>query len=306
VRTLEDGALATVIRADGIDVLVDLSGHTAGSRLTAFAHRPAPVMVSWLGYFATTGLSCLDGVLLDDDHAPPGMEAWFTEPIVRLERGRLCYTPVPFAPEVAGPPCLRTGHITFGSFNNTAKLNGAVLALWARVLGAVPDSRLVLKWRTFNDGGHDKALCARVRAAFASHGIDPGRLDLRGPSFHADVLAEYGTIDIALDPFPFTGGLTSCEALWMGVPVVTWPQSRVVSRQTHAFLNRIGLGDLSARDADDYVRIARDLACDRTRLATLRASLRARMRASPLCDGPAFTRSLEDALLGLWAARQAG
>ena len=172
VSAFDDVALADLIRQDGIDVLVDLSGHTAGSRLTVFAHRPAPVQVSWLGYFATT-----------------------------------------------------------------AKLNDGVFDVWARILTAVPDSRLILKWRSFNDD----ALRQSVTAAFAQRGVASERSELRGPSFHVDLLKEYADIDIALDPFPFTGGLTSCEALWMGVPVVTWPQSRVVSRQTFAFLSAIGL-----------------------------------------------------------------
>ena len=296
VAALDDVALARQIREDSIDVLVDLSGHTSGSRLTVFAHRPAPVQVTWLGYFASTGLPVMDAVLLDEWHAPPGTEAQFVEPVVRLPGGRFCYTPVPFAPvEVASPPCAAKEHVTFGCFNNTSKFNPDVLALWARVLAAVPDSRLVLKWRTFQDS----ALCESVRAAFGKFGIAPERLELRGASFHADVLKEYADIDIALDPFPFTGGLTSCEALWMGVPVVTWPQSRVVSRQTYAFLSAIGLPELAAKDGDDYVRIAAELAADPARLHVLRAGLRDRMRASPLCDVTGFTRDLEDALLAL-------
>jgi len=292
VRTFDDAALAQVIRGDGIDVLIDLSGHTAGSRLSVFAHRPAPVQVSWLGYFATTGLACMDAVLLDHWHAPAGTDAFFTERIIRMPQGRLYYKPVPFAAPVAPPPHQRAGTITFGSFNNTAKLNDAVLSVWAAVLRAVPASRLVLKWRTFNDG----ALKAQVLRTFEEHGVAAGRVDLRGPSFHVDVLKEYGDIDIALDPFPFTGGLTSCEALWMGVPVVTWPQSRVVSRQALAFLSQIGLPELAARDAEDYVRIATGLANDRSRLATWRSTQRQRMAASPLCDVRAFTRGLETCL----------
>lgn len=296
VTALDDAALAAQIRADGIEVLIDLSGHTAGSRLTAFAHRPAPVMVSWLGYFATTGLEYLDAVLLDAWHAPAGTEAQFAEPILRLP-SRWCYQPVPWAPaEVAPPPWQRNGYITFGSFNNTAKYNPQVFALWAHVLAVTPGSRLVLKWRTFNDDTFRQ----KVIHAFVERGIAPERIELRGPSFHADVLKEYVDLDIALDPFPFTGGLTSCEALWMGVPVVTWPQSRVVSRQTHAFLHQIGLPELSARDADDYVRIAVELANDRARLAQLRATLRERMRASALMDVVGFTRQLEDALINLY------
>ena len=297
VSALDDAALAEQIRGDGIDVLVDLSGHTGGSRLTAFAHRPAPVMVSWLGYFATTGLSYLDAVLLDEWHAPPGTEAQFVEPILRLPSGRFCYQPVPWAPaEVSAPAFERNGFITFGCFNNTAKFNAGVFDAWARVLQAVPDSRLILKWRTFNDD----AFRRKVTQTFVARGIAAERIELRGPSFHADLLKEYADIDIALDPFPFTGGLTSCEALWMGVPVVTWPRSRVVSRQTFAFLSQIGLPELAAQDADDYVRVAVDLANDRERLAGLRRTLRDRMRGSPLTDVSGFTRQLEDALIDLY------
>ena len=297
VSALDDVALAAQIRVDGIDVLVDLSGHTGGSRLTAFAHRPAPVMVSWLGYFATTGLPTMDALLLDAWHAPEGSEAQFVEPILRLPSGRFCYQPVPWAPAaVAAPAFERNGFITFGCFNNTAKFNAGVFDAWARVLQAVPDARLILKWRTFND----EAFRQKVIQAFVDRGIAAERIELRGPSFHADLLKEYADIDIALDPFPFTGGLTSCEALWMGVPVITWPHSRVVSRQTHAFLHQIGLPELSAKDVDDYVRIAVELANDQARLAQLRTTLRDRMRASPLMDVAGFTRQLENTLIDLY------
>lgn len=298
VATWDDAALAAQIRADAIDVLVDLSGHTAGSRLTAFALRPAPVLVSWLGYFATTGLPVMDAILLDPWHAPPGAEAQCVEPVVPLPLGRFCYQPVPWAPQAVAPPAFeRNGLITFGCFNNTAKLNDGVFDVWAKVLAAVPDARLVLKWRTFNDAGFRD----QVTQAFVGRGIAAPRIELRGPSFHADMLNEYADIDIALDPFPFTGGLTSCEALWMGVPVVTWPQSRMVSRQTHAFLHQIGVPDLSAPDAETYVAIAAGLANNRPQLAGLRATLRSRMQASPLMDVAGFTRQLEDTLMDVYS-----
>lgn len=300
VAALDDTALAEHIRADRIDILIDLSGHTAGSRLTAFAHRPAPVMVSWLGYFATTGLPYLDAVLLDKWHAPHGSEAQFSEPIIRLPQ-RLCYTPVPWMPAVPPAPTFVKGHITFGSFNNTAKLNPGVIDLWAQILANVPESRLILKWRTFNDDSFKQS----VLSAFAEHGICASRIELRPPSFHADLLKEYADIDIALDPFPFTGGLTSCEALYMGVPVVTWPQSRVVSRQTYAFLNQIGLPELAAQSAEDYVRIAVELASDRQRLTTLHNTLRQRMNDSPLCNVAAFTHQLENHLIALYRSVEA-
>lgn len=295
VSGLDDAALAALIRQDQVDVLIDLSGHTAGSRLTVFAHRPAPVQVAWLGYFATTGLRYIDAVLLDAWHAPAGTQAHFAEPIVHLPGGRMCYQPVPWAPAVAAPPCMQAGYITFGSFNNTGKLNAGVFDVWSQVLAAVPQSRLVLKWRSLAD----EALCESVRAAFAGKGIDPSRIELRPASFHADVLLQYADIDIALDPFPFTGGLTSCEALWMGVPVITWPQERVVSRQTFAFLSAMGLAELAAKDAADYVHIAQTLAADRTKLTHLRSALRSTMQASSLMDVAGFTRQLEASLRDL-------
>jgi len=295
VSDLDDAALAALIQQDAIDVLVDLSGHTAGSRLTVFAYRPAPVQVSWLGYFATTGLDTIDAVLLDPTHAPPGTEAQFVEAIVRLPHTRWCYQPVPFAPAVAPLPADRNGFITFGSFNNTAKYHPAVHDLWARVLTSVPNSRLILKWRTF----HDDAFSASVLSQYTAQGIDASRVELRGPSFHAQVLEQYGDVDITLDPFPFSGGLTSCEALWMGVPVVTWPQSRVVSRQTAAFLSAIGLQEFIASSAEEYLAIAARLAHDVEGLRFMRSKMRERMKASPLMDLSGFTQHLEDALIEL-------
>jgi hypothetical protein len=297
IAALDDVALAKQIRADGIDVLVDLSGHTAGSRLTMFAQRPAPVQVSWLGYFSTTGLSSIDAVLLDEWHAPAEMATQFVEQIVRLPGGRLCYRPVPWAPtEVGPPPSFANAYVTFGCFNNTSKLNDSVFDVWAAILSSVPGSRLVLKWRTFNDEG----VCEHVREAFVRRGINPQRLELRGPSFHVDVLREYADIDIALDPFPFTGGLTSCEALWMGVPVVTWPQSRVVSRQTFALLSVVGLPELVAWNAAEYVRIVVELATDLNRLSSLRNGLRSKMLVSALMDHPSFAKRLEHCLVELY------
>ena len=296
VSVLDDAALAALIREDQIDVLIDLSGHTAGSRLTVFAHRPAPVQVAWLGYFATTGLPYIDAVLLDEWHAPAGTQAQFAERIVHLPSGRMCYQPAPWAPEVAPAPCLKNGYITFGNFNNTGKLNADVFDVWSHVLAAVPLSQLVLKWRSLAD----EALCDSIRAAFAERGIDPSRIELRPASFHADVLLEYSDIDIALDPFPFTGGMTSCEALWMGVPVITWPQDRVVSRQTFAFLSASGLTELVAKDAVDYVHIAQTLAGDRAKLTHLRRTLRNTLQASSLMDVKGFTRQLEATLSELY------
>lgn len=288
--------LGAIIRADGVDVLVDLAGHTAGNRLPVFALRPAPVQISWLGYFATTGLPAMDFVVLDHGHAPPGTEQHFTERILRLPGNRFCYVPVPFAPEVAPPPFERNGVVTFGSFNNTAKVNDEVLLAWARILGAVDGSRLVLKWRTLGD----PVLRSRIHDVFAAAGADPARVELRPASTHRELLEQYADVDVALDPFPFSGGHTSCEALWMGVPVVTLPQQRVVSRQTWSFLRNLGLQELAAADVEGYVNAAVALAKAPQRLRQYRQSLRERMRGSPLCDPAGFTRSLEAAYRLAW------
>ena len=289
VHGIDDDTLAARIEHDRIDVLIDLSGHTAGNRLGAFARRPAPVQASWLGYFATTGLPAIDHVLLDAAHVVPGAQALFVETIVTLPGCRFTYLPPVYAPEVAPPPVLRRGRITFGSFNRGAKINAEVIALWARILAAVQPSELLLKWKSFVD----PIVQAGVQAQFAACGIDPQRIRFAGHSTHPAMLADYGEIDIALDPFPFCGGLTSCEALWMGVPVVTLPGTRVVSRQTHSVLHAIGHGWLSAPDADRYVAIAAGLAADPERLAALRPALRAAMRASPMGDYAGFACNLE-------------
>jgi protein O-GlcNAc transferase len=279
VSKMSDLELAQLIHRDQIDILVDLSGHTAGSRLSAFALRPAPIQVSWLGYFATTGLPAINAVLLDDGHAPLGTERLFVERIIRLPN-RFCFTPPDFVPDISPPPCLRYGYITFGSFNNTAKLNNAVIATWAEILQKVPDSRLILKWRTFNDPN----LRAKLLTQFANLGITKERIELRPASPHKHMLAQYADIDIALDPFPFCGGMTTFEALWMGIPVVTLPGTRVVSRQSHAILSSIGHIEWSGQSTSDYIHIACQLAQNPQELAALRDSLRSTLANSNVTD----------------------
>ncbi len=283
---LDDASLLHNLRNHQLDVLIDLSGHTAGHRLPVFAKRGAPVQVSWLGYFATTGVPAMDYVLMDNWHVPEGTEVQFTEQVVRLPHSRFCYQPPSFAPEVSPPPCLTKGYVTFGCFNNAAKINEAVVMLWARLLHALPAARLVLKSYAFSE----EAQRQKMQQDFVDCGIAAERIELRGPSFHADLLKEYADIDIALDPFPFSGGQSSCEALWMGVPVVTLPQRRPVSRQTHAFLSLIGLPALVAKDEKDYFQIVEKLAADPGQLQMLRISLRDRMKQSPLCDVERFSK----------------
>jgi protein O-GlcNAc transferase len=299
---LDDDTVAARIAADQIDILVDLAGHTAGNRLAVFARRPAPIQVTWLGYSATTGLPTMDYMLLDEYHLGPETENLMLERVVRLPHVRFCYSPPDYAPSVAEPPSATGRPVTLASFNNTAKLNDTVIALWSRVLMAVPDSRLLLKWRSLAD----PLLQARIRRHFAAYTIDSERIELEGKSEHTDMLRRYRSVDIALDPFPFCGGLTSCEALWMGVPVVTLAGSRPFSRQTHAVLHTIGRPEWSAGSADEYVEIATRLAADPTELGRIRCSLRQQMRTSPLCDGPGLARSLESAYRELWIAHLAG
>lgn len=290
VSQLSDQALAQQIIADQIDILVDLSGHTAGSRLSAFALRPARIQISWLGYFATTGLSTIDAVFLDAWHAPTGTEAFFCETIIRLPT-RLCFSPPPFSTDIASPPCLKNGFVTFGSFNNTAKLNSDVLALWADILRSTPHSRLVLKWRTFND----PAVCQQFIHQFAQLGIASERVELRPASSHRMMLAQYADIDIALDPFPFCGGMTTFEALWMGVPVITLPGTRVVSRQSLAILSAIGHKEWCARSPADYIEIAHQLALNPAALTDMRKTLRTTLAQSVITDQAATTFALENA-----------
>ncbi len=291
-----------MIRRDGIDILIDLSGHTGGNRLPLFARRPVPVQASWLGYPGTTGLSAIDYLVMDAAAVPYGLERYCSEAVVRLPHSRFCYTPPSYAPDTLDPAVRDSAPITFGCFNNLAKITPEVIRLWAQVLHATPGSRLVLKWKAL----HEAPVRRRLGEAFAEQGIAADRLEFRGVSPHVQMLAEYGGIDIALDPFPFCGGLTSCEALWMGVPVVTLPGDRPVSRQTLGFLNTIGLSELAAESQVQYVEIATALAADPQRRADLRRTLRARMAASPLCDPGRFAQALDFALRRMWRRWCAG
>jgi predicted O-linked N-acetylglucosamine transferase (SPINDLY family) len=227
---------------------------------------------------------------------PPGAERHYCENVLRLPDLRFCYAPPDYAPVPTAPPFARNGHVTFGCFNNMAKVGPDVIALWAKLLLALPDTKLLLKWKSFVD----TSFRGRIETLFAEQKISADRLIFRGHSDHAEMLAEYGDIDIALDPFPFSGGLTSCEALWMGVPVITLARQSAPSRQTLGFLAQLGLEELAGQDEAAYVRIAVALAEDRDRLAALRSTLRQRMADSPLCDGPRFARNLEAAFVKMW------
>jgi predicted O-linked N-acetylglucosamine transferase (SPINDLY family) len=299
VMGIADEKLAQRIRADGIDILVDLSGHSAHNRLPAFAWKPAPVQLSWLGYFATTGVPGMDYVLVDPWSVPPGEEAHFTEEVWRLPQTRQCFTPPEAAVEVAALPAQASGQVTFGSFNQLAKLNDAVLEAWARVLRAAPRARLFLKANQLNDA----AVQEELRARFARQGIAGARLLFEGFSSRAEYLASYHRVDVALDTFPYPGGTTTMEAMWMGVPVLTLRGDRMLSHQGECLLMNAGLKDWIATDVNDYVSRAVHHAADLAALAKLRLSLRQQLRTSPLLDAPRFARHFEAALRSMWRRR---
>ena len=294
---LSDQALAQKIRDDGIDVLFDLSGHTALSRLAMFAWRPAPIQVTWLGYMGTTGLAAIDYLLADPWTLPESEEAHFSEKIWRLPETYVCFTAPREEVPVGELPARRNGCVTFGSFNNLNKLNDAVVALWARVLERTPASRLLLKAKQFEDASVRQSVAER----FGARGVDPARLTLKGHSpSRGEHLADYRDIDIALDPFPYPGITTSVEGLWMGVPLLTLAGERFQSRQGMGLLTNAGLARWIAADKDDYVAKSAAYAADLESLAALRAGLRQSVLASPLFDAPRFARHFEAALRAMW------
>jgi protein O-GlcNAc transferase len=298
VHSMSDRDLDARIVADRIDILADLSGHTGGNRLMVLARKPAPVSFTWLGYFATTGLAAIDYVLANKWVIPASEEGQWSETPWRLPDTYLCYTAPPGALEPTPLPALASGHITFGCFNNFNKLSDATLAAWARLLEAVPDSRLILR----SSGLYHEEILASLRAALTASGIDLGRVRIDGRiADYAAHLAAYGELDIALDPFPYNGGTTTVEALYMGVPVLVRAGDRYVAHMGESILHNAGLPDWIAADEADYARRGARLASDIEALAALRAGLRARMLQSPLFDAPRFARTLEDAFRGMWS-----
>lgn len=293
---LNNEQLAQRIHEDRVDILIDLSGHTGHNRLPAFAWKPAPVQVSWLGYFATTGVPAIDYLIADPHTLRPDQEKYFTESIWRLPETRLCFTAPEEQVAVAPLPALTKGHVTFGCFNNLSKFNDQVIALWSRLLLRLPDSRLMLKAKPFYDPVVRDSLLQR----FARHGVTPDRLILEGASPRQQYLETYHRIDIGLDPFPYTGGTTTAESLWMGVPVLTLAGESFLARQGVGLLTNAGLPDWIATDADDYLAKAIAQAQDLPRLAALRQSLREQVLASPVFDAPRFAGHFVQALRDMW------
>jgi len=292
---LDDDALARLVLADGIDVLFDLAGHTDGQRLGVFARKPAPLQFTWLGYLATTGLDSIDYRLCDRHTDPVGeAEARQVETPARLPDSQWCYSPLFELPRPAPLPRLTNGAWTFGSTNQLAKLNRQCLHAWARVLAAVPDSRLRVL------GVNDPWIAQRLSREFTSLGIETRRLEFVDRLPLQEYLASYGAVDILLDSFPYNGATTTCDALIMGVPVATIAGDRSIARGGVSLLSTLGLQDWIAPSADALPDLVRRKTEDVAALASLRAALPTRMRASPLMDGPHFARNLETLLRDRW------
>ncbi|MEK6771737.1 MAG: tetratricopeptide repeat protein [Pseudomonadota bacterium] len=294
---IADARVADTIQSDNIDVLVDLAGHTAHSRLLVFARKPAPVQVSYLGYPNTTGLAAMDYYLTDAWADPPGMtEKFYTEKVIRLPRGLSCYRPIPDAPEAEPLPVLTAGHITLASFNNLAKINHAVISLWAQILHKLPDSRLLVQDKAFANS----SVQSKFREQFEQKGITANRLELMKRTGLKEHLALHQHVDIGLDSFPWNGHTTTCHTLWMGVPVITLSGKTHAGRLATSLLNQIGLEELVANTPEEYIDKTVRLATDLPRLGELRRSMRQRLLGSPLCNGAGFTRDLEAAYREMW------
>ncbi|CAA0110057.1 Uncharacterised protein [BD1-7 clade bacterium] len=280
VLTHSDNDVVEMIRRDRIDVLIDLAGHTAGNRVGVFAQRPARLQYSWLGYPASVGLSAIDGVVLGQYMVNRVSQCYFSEPLIVLDAPQFCYTPPDYLPDVKPSPVDANGQITFGCFNNIAKLNDSVLRCYAALLHQVPNSQLILKWKSFADPNLAEAVLKRFHAM----GIVKTRLQLRGASPHIDMLNEYADVDIALDPFPFSGGLTSYEATWMGVPVITLYGHRPLSRQTYAINQTLGFPQRCATNVDEYIACAKKLVTQSGQLTAMRFDLRQHAESSALTN----------------------
>jgi len=280
---LSDEFLAQQVAYDEIDVLVDLMGHT-GKRLLAFARQPAPLQVTWLGYVGTTGLTAMNGLIADRFHVHEGEERYYTEQVLRMPHDYICYAPPLDAPPVNPLPAATNGYVTFGCFNNAAKYSPSLLEAWAAILIRVSNSRLLLKTGGIDDSG----VAARLHQFFTERGVQPARILIEGWSPSAEFLTNYHRLDLALDTLPYSGGLTTCEALWMGVPVITCPGRTFAGRHSTSHLTNAGCNQFVAADLAGYVELAVQWANRISELSHVRSVLREQVRHSPLCDAPQF------------------
>ena len=291
-----DSQLSRRIEEDGIDILLDLSGHTSMQRMSLFGQRAAPVQATFLGYPGSTGVPNIDWLVADSVVAPAGSEGLFSEQLARLPHSVFCFAPEADYPYPDYGPSHARRPLTFGSFNNVPKLTPHTIALWAKVLARVPGSRLLLKAPSFRD----ESAIRIFRERFVQQGVDASRIEFRGPVGLADMMTEYADVDIALDPVPYNGGTTTLQALWMGVPVVAKEGQNFVSRMGASFMRAAGLPEWVAGSDEAYVDIAESMAADRQALLQLKAGLRARLQAAPAWDIERYTRDMESALRAMW------
>ena len=301
LRKFSPEQAARAIYDDEIDILVELGGHTTGNALKIMAYKPAPVQICGIGYWASTGLSAIDyflgDIYLDDEET----QRAFTEKLLVLPRTHFCYTETGMMPNPAAePPCVRTGTITFGSFNDFSKTSDEVLALWAKILSQVPTARLLLKGNVFNEEGNRTYALERMKRL----GVPIERVEVRG--FSLDYLGEYADMDVALDTFPYPGGGTTCDALFMGVPVVTMAGTDHGGRFGKSFLMNLGLGELVAATPEEYMERAVAIAQDKELLRAFRKNLRGMMRQSPLMDGEQYRKDLATAYSEIWSKYMRG
>ncbi len=297
IDNLSDVAVATCAREKGIDILIDLGGYGDAARMAACANRLAPVQIKWVGMQAhSSGLAEMDWFLTDRWETPDGFDDLYSEKLLRMPDGYVCYSPPSHAPDVGALPALKNGFVTFGCFNNLAKITPRTIETWAEILRRLPNARMILKTHQLSD----RPTADGFLAHFAALGVSGERIETRGSSGHRAFMGEYGDVDIVLDPFPYSGGLTTCEALWMGVPTITLPGEIFASRHSASHMINAGLPDWVAGSAGDYVAMAIAKAGDLDSLAQLRMGLRTKVAQSPLCDAPRFAKNLGAALRHTW------
>ena len=291
-----DQEVAGIIEQDKIDILVDLTGHCNNNRLLVLAYKPAPVQVTYFGYSDTTGMQAIDYLLTDSLLTPPQSQKFHTEQLICLPGGVVCYTPQAKSPDVTSPPVVQKGYITFGAFTSIYRFNNRLLGVWAEILKSTPNSRLLLGFR----GGDDAQLQHRFLSQLEECGLSPERIEICGTKPYFTYLEQYNEVDIVLDTFPENGGITTCDALWMGVPVISLVGDHRVERAGLGMLSKIGMEFFVASTLDEYVSKAVALAAKPDALVKIRGSMRNRMMASPLCDKDMFIKNIEQAHRNIW------
>jgi protein O-GlcNAc transferase len=296
VTRLSDVELTDLIRSDGIDILIVMAGHTEGNRLLVAARKPAPIVISWTGYVGTTGVSSIDYLIADRWHVREDDVPFYIERIMLMPDGYVCWDPPSLAPSIGPVPFERNGFITFGCFNQPIKYNETILKFWAQLMRRTPKSRLIL----IGPQVDSQAVRNRLIQPFISNGVSIDRVIMKGRMPQDQLFAHYNEVDISLDPLPFSSGITTCETLWMGVPIVTYPGDTFAGRHSLSHLSNVGLPELIATSEADCLAKIKALASDISRLAEYRLTLRDRVAASPLCDGPRFADALQKKLRMAW------